>query len=265
MVTPKSATRGLHGTNSPSIFAINENHSEMVKFREGDPNCHIVLEKLREICNSRRYRAEAGDLFDLPNKILDILKLYFPEYRSNWKALPNCIYSSSEGKRASLIQDLVPLVGHRQGGLHLEAIRDPVLMYFESTTTGPADAGGALARPLVFTSRGSLWSPFTLATDPYKNVLRSTGFSTGSNRITISYNGVQLYREGTIAASRPRFVQRNSNIFELGIKDSSTVSLAYSSENRDRWNRGIMDGAYADALLDPLDSSYPRGGSRPGP
>ena len=49
-MTPKSATRGLHGTNSSSIFAINENHSDMVKFSEGDPNYHIVLGKLKEIC-----------------------------------------------------------------------------------------------------------------------------------------------------------------------------------------------------------------------
>ena len=49
-MTPKSATRGLYDTNSASTFAINENHSDMVKFCEGDPNCHVVLGKLKEIC-----------------------------------------------------------------------------------------------------------------------------------------------------------------------------------------------------------------------
>jgi hypothetical protein len=50
LVTPESATRGLYGSTSTSIFAINENHSDMVKFREGDPNWGVVVGKLREIC-----------------------------------------------------------------------------------------------------------------------------------------------------------------------------------------------------------------------
>jgi len=51
LVTPESATRGLYNTNrSTSTFPINENHSDMVKFREKDAYCDIVLEKLGEIC-----------------------------------------------------------------------------------------------------------------------------------------------------------------------------------------------------------------------
>jgi len=50
LVTPESATRGLHGTSSPNIFPIDETHSDMVKFSEGAPTCDIVLGKLREIC-----------------------------------------------------------------------------------------------------------------------------------------------------------------------------------------------------------------------
>jgi ankyrin repeat protein len=35
-----------------STFAIDENHSDIVKFREGDANCDVVLGKLREICTA---------------------------------------------------------------------------------------------------------------------------------------------------------------------------------------------------------------------
>ncbi|KAK4446794.1 hypothetical protein QBC34DRAFT_278713, partial [Podospora aff. communis PSN243] len=52
LVTPESATRGLYGTNSTSIFGINENHSNMVKFSKGDANYPIVLGKLKDICAS---------------------------------------------------------------------------------------------------------------------------------------------------------------------------------------------------------------------
>ena len=53
-MTPKSATRGLHGHSSKTIFGINENHSEMVKFRERDPNCQVVFDKLQEICEGQK-------------------------------------------------------------------------------------------------------------------------------------------------------------------------------------------------------------------
>ena len=61
LVTPQSATRGLYASGSMSIFPINENHSDMVKFREGDPNCQVVLGKLREICQH-----QTSDASDLP-------------------------------------------------------------------------------------------------------------------------------------------------------------------------------------------------------
>ncbi|KAI3318364.1 hypothetical protein HD806DRAFT_512072 [Xylariaceae sp. AK1471] len=50
LVTKDSATRGLHHLRTPTTFPINENHSDMVKFRPDDRNLHIVLSKLREIC-----------------------------------------------------------------------------------------------------------------------------------------------------------------------------------------------------------------------
>ena len=55
-MTPLSATRRLYRTRSAStasIFPVNENHSDIVKFHKGDPNCQVVLGKLREICQAQ--------------------------------------------------------------------------------------------------------------------------------------------------------------------------------------------------------------------
>ena len=48
-MTPESATRGLHGTNSPNIFPIDETHSDMVKFEEGSQDYRRVREVLIEL------------------------------------------------------------------------------------------------------------------------------------------------------------------------------------------------------------------------
>ncbi|ETS74270.1 hypothetical protein PFICI_14136 [Pestalotiopsis fici W106-1] len=51
LVTQQSAARGLYQLHSRShlIFPINENHSNMVKFAENDPNYSIVVDKLVQI------------------------------------------------------------------------------------------------------------------------------------------------------------------------------------------------------------------------
>ncbi|KAI0117885.1 hypothetical protein GGR51DRAFT_500479 [Nemania sp. FL0031] len=48
LVPQDSATRKSHQLRTPTTFPINENHSDMVKFRQDDPNLQIVLSKLRE-------------------------------------------------------------------------------------------------------------------------------------------------------------------------------------------------------------------------
>ncbi|KAI1371116.1 hypothetical protein F4677DRAFT_450684 [Hypoxylon crocopeplum] len=50
LVSKESATRSLYGSQSSDIFPINENHSEIVKFRQGDPNLSVVVDKLKEAC-----------------------------------------------------------------------------------------------------------------------------------------------------------------------------------------------------------------------
>ncbi|RYC59593.1 hypothetical protein CHU98_g6631 [Xylaria longipes] len=55
LVTKKSATRNLYHLRTSETFQIDENRSNMVKFRRGDPNLQIVKSKLRGICE--RYKA----------------------------------------------------------------------------------------------------------------------------------------------------------------------------------------------------------------
>ncbi|KAI0879929.1 uncharacterized protein GGS22DRAFT_176360 [Annulohypoxylon maeteangense] len=49
LVSKESATRNIYNSRPLSTFPINENHSEMVKFRNADPNFSIVKSKLREL------------------------------------------------------------------------------------------------------------------------------------------------------------------------------------------------------------------------
>ncbi|KAH9906736.1 hypothetical protein F4778DRAFT_593886 [Xylariomycetidae sp. FL2044] len=49
LVTQDSATRGLYNSQSSAIFPINANHSEMVKFRAGDPIINVVANNLRHV------------------------------------------------------------------------------------------------------------------------------------------------------------------------------------------------------------------------
>ncbi|KAK0724323.1 hypothetical protein B0H67DRAFT_102434 [Lasiosphaeris hirsuta] len=100
LVTPESATRGLYGTNSTSIFAINENHSDMVKFGEGDANCHIVLGKLKETCaayEETSYSPEAAEDASLAGRKRDVLKTLFTlSYRERKDRNPDRIPGTCE-------------------------------------------------------------------------------------------------------------------------------------------------------------------------
>jgi len=103
LVTPHSATRGLYKTSSTATFAINENHSDMVKFRLGDANLHIVLGKLKQICathtniladqpqhQQRMALSEKQSSIELQEKKMTILRsLYTTPYRDRKERNPD--------------------------------------------------------------------------------------------------------------------------------------------------------------------------------
>ncbi|KAJ2992379.1 hypothetical protein NUW58_g2188 [Xylaria curta] len=60
LVTKESATRNLYHLRASDTFQIDENHSDMIKFRRGDPNLHIVENKLRGICEQDRAQRRSG-------------------------------------------------------------------------------------------------------------------------------------------------------------------------------------------------------------
>ncbi|KAI0466703.1 hypothetical protein F4859DRAFT_496404 [Xylaria cf. heliscus] len=60
LVTKESATRSHYRLRTPVTFPINENHSDMVKFRQDDLNLHIVLSKLRGLCESQGIQSAKG-------------------------------------------------------------------------------------------------------------------------------------------------------------------------------------------------------------
>ncbi|KAI1126898.1 hypothetical protein F5Y10DRAFT_243740 [Nemania abortiva] len=68
LVTKDSATRKSHHLRTPATFPVNESHSDMVKFRQDDPNLLIVLSKLRDINEyGRPPRANGDQRMDGPN------------------------------------------------------------------------------------------------------------------------------------------------------------------------------------------------------
>ncbi|KAI0097786.1 hypothetical protein F4776DRAFT_658498 [Hypoxylon sp. NC0597] len=68
LVTPHSATRGLYRETikSDSIFPINEDHSNIVKFSENDPNYAIVAQKLEHILPRRESDPKANTTQETP-------------------------------------------------------------------------------------------------------------------------------------------------------------------------------------------------------
>ncbi|KAI0891157.1 hypothetical protein F4806DRAFT_506984 [Annulohypoxylon nitens] len=57
LVSKESATRSLYSLLSPDIFPVNENHSDMVKFRKDDPNLRVVASRLRALCRGDDHRS----------------------------------------------------------------------------------------------------------------------------------------------------------------------------------------------------------------
>lgn len=60
LVTRESATRGLFGSDFRNTFAIDKDHSDMVKYPDQDPVCGEVLVRLHDICAARRSRSTAN-------------------------------------------------------------------------------------------------------------------------------------------------------------------------------------------------------------
>ncbi len=166
-----------------------------------------------------------GDTFDLSKEVLDIVKFYYPEYRSNWKPQPGCRYSPLEAKRATSIRDFLPSLGVQNGELQLTATHDTIplwLVYHAKAASGgqSQDSSATVRRSHV------VFSPFILATDFFKFVLEGAGFSTRSADILIAHKGVRLYPEADAPLSHsfpgPRKIH---TLFDLGIPPSSKIDV----------------------------------------
>ncbi|KAI1466204.1 uncharacterized protein F4812DRAFT_452075 [Daldinia caldariorum] len=97
LVTPDSATRGLYGatTRSDAVYPINEDHSNMVKFSQNDPNYSVVVQKLVQVLFSRD--SSPSDMSDTETLVLEssiIQKVTRPELRSGRKPSHEAILSS---------------------------------------------------------------------------------------------------------------------------------------------------------------------------
>ncbi|XXH04071.1 hypothetical protein Hte_010482 [Hypoxylon texense] len=60
LVSKNSATRNLYASRSSELFPINENHSDMVKLREGDMIFPIIVDKLKEACQGSKHQSVDG-------------------------------------------------------------------------------------------------------------------------------------------------------------------------------------------------------------
>ncbi|KAI0106570.1 hypothetical protein F4776DRAFT_645778 [Hypoxylon sp. NC0597] len=59
LVPKKSATRSLYSSRTSAIFPINNNHSDMVKFSEDDPNSRVVIDKLKTSCRDGSHESDS--------------------------------------------------------------------------------------------------------------------------------------------------------------------------------------------------------------
>ncbi|KAI1475154.1 hypothetical protein F4774DRAFT_303114 [Daldinia eschscholtzii] len=112
LVTPDSATRGLYGatTRSDSIYPINEDHSNMVKFPENDPNYSVVVQKLAQILFSRDSSpSEASETETLVLESSIIQKVTRPESTSvrgpSYDAILSSLYVPEGDRRVEEIED----------------------------------------------------------------------------------------------------------------------------------------------------------------
>lgn len=63
LVSSESATRGLFGSDFRNVFAINRDHSDMVKYAYNDPICQEVLTRLSEICAGDNLQTRRNQLW----------------------------------------------------------------------------------------------------------------------------------------------------------------------------------------------------------
>lgn len=63
LVSGESATRGLLGSDFKNTFAINKDHSDMVKYSYKDPVCEEVLNRLRSICGGSKPSAARDEVW----------------------------------------------------------------------------------------------------------------------------------------------------------------------------------------------------------
>ncbi|OTA77633.1 hypothetical protein M434DRAFT_382717 [Hypoxylon sp. CO27-5] len=101
LVLKESATRSLYSSRTSAIFPINNNHSEMVKFSEDDPNFRVVVDKLRVSCSGGRHRSDGytgtlGSHVTMGRTVpsggdgphVDLMKLLeFPDYNGRFETI----------------------------------------------------------------------------------------------------------------------------------------------------------------------------------
>ncbi|KAJ4411707.1 hypothetical protein N0V82_008943 [Gnomoniopsis sp. IMI 355080] len=63
LVSRESATRGLFGSDFKNTFAINKDHSDMVKYSYKDPICEEVLTRLHKICAGSKASTARDELW----------------------------------------------------------------------------------------------------------------------------------------------------------------------------------------------------------
>ncbi|KAI1643999.1 uncharacterized protein F4817DRAFT_231917 [Daldinia loculata] len=112
LVTPDSATRGLYGENrrSDSIYPINEDHSNMVKFSENDSNYSVVVQKLAQILFSKSsslVKTSGRDTLMLESSIVQrMMNLEAAPVRGpSYEAILNSLYVPEGDRRVEEIDD----------------------------------------------------------------------------------------------------------------------------------------------------------------
>ncbi|ROV90935.1 hypothetical protein VMCG_09991 [Cytospora schulzeri] len=112
LVTRESATRGLCGTYRDEVFNIDEDHSEMVKFRDGSSICElVVLKRLESICKAQRDPQTA-----MPRRMATVTKRKKPDgqrettLRKEWttKDFQESFYVPEWDGRFNIIEERSP-------------------------------------------------------------------------------------------------------------------------------------------------------------
>ncbi|OTA53967.1 hypothetical protein K449DRAFT_389512 [Hypoxylon sp. EC38] len=101
LVAPESATRGLYRETiqSDSIFPINEDHSNIVKFTENDPNYSIVAQKLAHILPQRDSKLKTSSNQAMSESEVD------PEPEYDFESLKESLYVPEGDRRVMEVED----------------------------------------------------------------------------------------------------------------------------------------------------------------